>query len=107
MAQLRQEYQKFTDRDAEVIAVGPEDAKSFSKFWRAEKMLFTGIPDPKHIIADLYGQEVNPFRLGRMPALFVIDKDGRVRYSHYGKAMSDIPPNADILSLLEKLNREK
>ena len=39
-------------------------------------MPFTGIPDPKHKIADLYGQEVSITKLGRMPAQMVIDKQG-------------------------------
>ena len=107
MAQLRQDYQDFIDRNAEVIAVGPENIGDFSKFWRAEKMPFTGIPDPKHTIAKLYGQEVNPLKLGRMPALFVIDREGKIRYRHFGKAMSDIPENTDVLSLLDDLNKGK
>jgi peroxiredoxin Q/BCP len=41
-----------------------------------------------------------------MPALLVIDKHGRVRYAHYGHSMSDIPPNLEILDLLETLNSE-
>ena len=106
MAQLRQDYQKFVDRHAEVIAVGPEDTKTFSDYWHSEQMPFVGIADPKHIIANLYGQKVNPFKLGRMPALIVIDKEGRIRYQHYGDSMSDIPSNEEILSLLDNLNKE-
>jgi peroxiredoxin len=107
MAQLRQDYKKFVDRNTEVIAVGPESAGAFAEFWHEKKMPFTGIADPKHVIADLYGQEVNPFKLGRMPGLFVIDKEGRIRYGHYGSSMSDIPLNSDVLSLLDELNKEK
>jgi peroxiredoxin len=106
MAQLRQDYLKFIDRQAEVIAVGPEDAQAFSDFWQSHQMPFPGIPDPKHAIAKLYGQKVNPLKLGRMPALIVIDKAGRIRYGHYGDSMSDIPTDKDILSLLDDLNKE-
>ncbi len=106
MAQLRQDYQKFVDRHAEVIAVGPEDAKTFADFWHNERMPFVGIPDPKHVIANLYGQKVDFFKLGRMPALAVVDREGKIRYQHYGKSMSDIPLNEEILSLLDDLNKE-
>ena len=68
MAQLRQDYEKFVERNAEVVAVGPEDVESFSYFWRQERMPFIGIPDHKHVVANLYGQKVDPFKLGRMPA---------------------------------------
>ena len=107
MAQLRQDYRKFTDRQAEVIAVGPEDNEAFSSFWDGHKMPFPGIPDPKHVIARLYGQKVNLIKLGRMPALVVIDKEGRIRYGHYGDSMSDIPSDDEILSMLDELNREQ
>jgi peroxiredoxin len=106
MAQLRQDYDKFSERQTEVVAVGPEDAETFADYWHKEKMPFTGIPDPKHIIAGRYGQKVNPLKFGRMPALVVIDKAGKIRYAHYGDSMSDIPTDHDILSLLDKLNTE-
>jgi peroxiredoxin len=106
MAQLRQDYQKFVELNAEVIAVGPEDTKTFSDFWRGENMPFIGIPDPQHVIAKLFGQKVNLLKLGRMPALMVIDREGRIRYQHRGDSMSDIPTDQEILSLLGDLNKE-
>jgi len=106
MAQLRQDYQKFVERHAEVIAVGPEDTKTFSNFWRSEKMPFIGIPDPQHAIAKLFGQKVNILKMGRMPALMVIDREGKIRYQHYGDSMSDIPTDKEILSLLDDFNKE-
>jgi len=62
-----------------------------------------GLPDPEHRVLKLYGQEVNLFKLGRMPAQVIIDKPGQVRFVHYGHAMSDIPRNAEILQLLDEL----
>ncbi len=104
---MRRDYQKFADRQTEVIAVGPEDTEAFSKFWISYKMPFPGIPDPRHVIAKLYGQQVKPLKLGRMPALVVIDKQGRIRHRHYGDSMKDIPSNDDIMALVDELNQEK
>jgi peroxiredoxin len=106
MAQLRRDYPKFVKKNAEVIAVGPEDKKSFSPWWRAMKMPFPGIPDPKHEIARLYGQQVKLLKLGRMPELVVVDKSGNMRFKRLGKAMSDIPGDAEVLALLDELNQE-
>ena len=69
-------------------------------------MPFVGIADPEHMIANTYGQKVNPLKFGRMPALLIIDARGRIRYRHYGDSMSDIPPDEEVLSLLDDLNRE-
>ena len=106
MAQLRRDYPEFVKRDAEVIAIGPESTKAFTSWWRKHKMPFIGIPDPEHMVANLYGQQVKVLRLGRMPELVVVDKEGNMRLKHQGKAMSDIPSNKEVLSLLDELNKE-
>jgi peroxiredoxin Q/BCP len=104
MAQLRRDYAKFVERDAEVIAVGPEDYDAFQEWWKEHEMPFVGLADPGHAVADLYGQETHLLKAGRMPAQFVIDKQGQVRFKHYGNSMADIPPNAEMLQLLDALN---
>jgi peroxiredoxin Q/BCP len=106
MAQLRQAYQEFQDRGAEVLVVGPDSEAAFKYYWQREDMPFVGLPDPTHRVAQRYGQEVKLLRFGRMPAMMVIDKAGQVRYKHYGDAMSDIPPNPEILAILDDLNQE-
>lgn len=105
MAQLRQDYQKFVDRGAEVVVIGPDGEKAFQNYWQKEGLPFVGLADPSHTVAQRYGQEVKLLRLGRMPALMVIDKAGQVRYAHYGGSMSDIPPNAEILGIVDELNQ--
>lgn len=105
MAQLRQDYAKFSKRDVEVVVVGPENAESFTMYWRKNDLPFTGLPDPKAGVLKLYGQEVNLFKLGRMPAQVLIDKAGVARYVHYGHDMKDIPENAEILALADEINR--
>ena len=104
MAQLRQDYQEFVDRDAEIVVVGPDNEQAFRDFWRKEELPFVGLADPAHTVAKRYGQEVKLLKLGRMPALMVIGKDGVVAYRHYGGAMSDIAPNHKILAKLDVLN---
>jgi peroxiredoxin len=106
MAQLRQDYPKFTERQTEVITVGPESADAFTKWWHEHQMPFIGIPDPKHEIADLYSQEFKIFKGGRLPSMTVIDKAGKIRFMHYGDLPGDIPPDEDILTLLDNINLE-
>ena len=104
MAQLRQDYAEFEKRQSQVIVLGPEDAKAFAAYWRQHDLPFVGLPDPKASVLKLYGQEVNLFKLGRMPAQVIVDKAGMARFVHYGHSMSDIPDNAEVLSLLDQLN---
>jgi peroxiredoxin Q/BCP len=42
-----------------------------------------------------------------MPALFVIDKAGLIRYQHYGKSMSDIPANNVVFQVVDQLLEEE
>jgi peroxiredoxin Q/BCP len=103
MAQLRQDYQDFIKRDTQVIVVGPEDSKAFSEYWTKNKLPFVGLPDPKASVLKLYGQEINLFKLGRMPAQVIVDKAGIARFVHYGHDMTDIPSNTELWELLDSL----
>ena len=103
MAQLRQHHNQFASRDIQIVVVGPEKAEAFANYWQKESLPYIGLPDPKHTVLKLYGQKVNLFKLGRMPAQLLIDKTGRVRFVNYGHSMRDIPPPADILELVDEL----
>lgn len=104
MAQLRHEYDEFLARDTEVVVVGPENATAFAEYWHKESLPFVGLPDPTHSVLKLYGQQVNLFKLGRMPAQVLVDRTGLARYVHYGRSMSDIPESAEIIALVDELN---
>lgn len=104
MAQLRQDYDEFVAQDTEVVVVGPEGAEAFFMYWKQNKLPFIGLPDPRHTVLKRYGQEVNLFKFGRQPAQVTIDRNGQVRFVHYGHDPSDIPSNEEILTLLKPMN---
>jgi peroxiredoxin Q/BCP len=103
MAQLRLDYDNFLAKDVEIIVIGPENAAAFQRYWDDHGLPFIGLPDPKHSVLKLYGQEVKLFKLGRMPAQVLVDIDGLATYAHYGNDMSDIPSSEEILAALEKV----
>ena len=107
MAQLRQDYSKFKAQEIEIVVVGPEDADHFKMYWKSHKLPFIGLPDPTHSVLKRYGQEVNLFKLGRMPAQVIIDKQGIARFVHYGHSMSDIPENEEVLQIIQTLNKQE
>ena len=106
MAQLRQDFKKFKTENTDILVVGPENPNLFAKYWDDNDLPFIGLPDPKHSVLKLYGQEIKLFKFGRMPAMVIIDKQGIVRFVHYGHSMSDIPENKDVLETLQALNLE-
>jgi peroxiredoxin Q/BCP len=104
MAQLRQDFKRFKTENSDILVVGPENSNAFAKYWDDNDLPFIGLPDPKHSVLKLYGQEIKLFKFGRMPAMVIIDKQGIVRFVHYGHSMSDIPENTEVLSTLKMLN---
>ncbi len=107
MMQLHQDYDEFVKRNTEIVVLGPEDTESFKAYWEENGLEFHGIPDEKHTVLKLYGQKVNLFKLGRMPAQMLIDKEGILRYVHYGHDMTDIPKNIEIFQLIDSMQRKK
>jgi peroxiredoxin Q/BCP len=97
-------YAEFTSRGAEILAVGPDGVDAFKKYWAKENIPYIGLPDPSHLVAGQYRQEVNLFKLGRMPLNCIVDIEGRIRYVHYGSSMADIPDNETFLSVIDQLN---
>ncbi len=104
MAQLRHDYPEFVKRGAEVVILGPNDRDAFKRIWKMEDLQMVGLADPESKVADQYLQEVNLLKLGRMPALVIVDKQGIMQYIHHSKSMSDIPTNSTLFEILDSLN---
>lgn len=100
---MRQDYVEFERRRALIIVLGPDGPNAFRRYWQQEQMPFIGCADIKSRVASQFAQEVNLLKLGRMPAVFIIDRAGYIRYLHYGSSMSDIPPNQELLGVLDNL----
>jgi peroxiredoxin Q/BCP len=103
---LRQTYPEFLRRGAEVVSVGPEGAAEFKAYWSENKLPFLGLPDPRHKVLNLYGQEFSLIKLGRMPAQILIDRQGQARFVCYADDMRDYASNEELLALLDDFNRE-
>jgi peroxiredoxin len=103
MMQVHQDYDKFAEKDTVIVAIGPENAKSFKNYWEENSLKLYGIPDDKQSVLKLYGQKINIFKLGRMPAQMLVDKAGILRYLHYGHSMKDIPENSEMFELIDSL----
>lgn len=88
-----------------ILAVGPNPRGAFKQYWSNERIPFIGLPDPDHKVASQYRQEVNLFKLGRMPLNCVVDANGYIRYAHYGSSMKDIPSNEELLQVIDELNK--
>jgi len=104
MAQLRQDFAEFEKRKTTLLVIGPENAAAFLKYWQENSLPFIGLSDPEHVVLKLYGQQINLFKFGRMPAQVLVDIKGIARFVHYGHDMTDIPKNSEMLALIDSLS---
>lgn len=105
LVQLHQDMEKFVEKETIIVNIGPEDRKTFEEVWKKNGFSFYGLGDEKKEVLKGYGQDVKALKLGRMPAQMIIDKEGILRYIHYGTSMQDIPENHEILTILEDFIR--
>ena len=80
MPTLTEFYKKnhTTSSDFEFLAVSiDEDTKDATDFATAQNLIFPVLLDPKQKVANAYDVE-------GIPTMFIIDKDGKVIYGHYG-----------------------
>ena len=101
---MKKDYKEFTSRNATIVVVAPHSAEKVAEYWKKEELPMIGVPDEDGKLADLYGQEWKLLKLGRMPALFVIDRKGVLAFAQYGTSMSDIPKNSEMLKVLDGLS---
>ncbi|MCB9554939.1 MAG: redoxin domain-containing protein [Deltaproteobacteria bacterium] len=100
---MRDDYQRFEAQRGQILVVTRHDSATMRAYWRKEKLPFRGIADPDGKITAAYGQQWKLVSLGRMPAQFVVDCQGKIALSHYGKSMADIPPNDEVIATLRRL----
>lgn len=105
MARFRDAYSGFTERGAELIAVGPDSLVQFQRYWQREELPFIGLPNPDSSVSKLYKQEVNLFKFGRMPMNCIIDLDGYIRYVHYSASRQDYPDMEIFFDVIDELNK--
>jgi peroxiredoxin len=100
---MRDNYSKYLERKATIAVIARHTAEEVRTYWERNKIPYTGIPDPDARVANLFSQQWKLIKLGLMPALFVIDRHGKIAYSYYSNSMGDIPPEEEILKVLDGL----
>lgn len=61
--------------------------------------------DESKDVSKMLNQQIKITKLGRMPGLLIVDKQGIVQYAYYGDSMKDIPENDAVFKELEKINK--
>jgi thioredoxin-dependent peroxiredoxin len=101
---LRDDHDRFEALGVRVLAISAESARAGERYLKANPMPFPVLVDDDHAVFDSYDVGSKALSLGQRPAVFVIDATGVVRYDHVGTQQWQIPSDADVLGLLERLD---
>ena len=100
---MRDDITDFTHVGAQVVTIAPDTAEGVAKFVRNNEYPFPLLADTDHTVFDAYDVINTMMSLGQRPALFVIDRDGVVRFDSVGTQQWQIPSNENVLAVVRSL----
>ena len=104
MGRLGKDYEKFEALNAVLYPITADKVENAQKLeTKYGKGKFPVYYDENKKVTKLLNQQWRLVKMGRMPGLLVIDKDGIIQWAYYSDSMHDIPKNAVVLEVLEKL----
>lgn len=95
---------EFQKRDAQVLAIAPDDVENARRYFQAHDLPFPCLADPDRIVFRQYDVKSTMASLGQRPGLFVLDRNGVVRYAYLGWQQWEIPTISQTLAELDKLD---
>lgn len=117
LSSIANDYEKFTAAGAKILAISSEQPEKGKELLLKLKLPYTLLADPDHKAIELYGILAGKRELKDIPALthrrkrdyaipsiFIIDREGKIRYRYVGKSFRDRPRNEEILRELGRLS---
>ncbi len=101
---MRDRYEEFEKRGAQVLAIAPDTLENARNFFRSHDIPFPCLPDDDRTVFRRYDVKSAMISLGQRPGLFIIDKEGGVRYAYLGWQQWEIPSVDETLEQLDALS---
>ncbi len=102
---MRRDYRAFQALESEVVTVANDKLEVAQEYFERHRLPFPGLVDEDHQVYDQYDVQSRMLSLGQRPALFIIGKDGVIRFAHWGTQQWQIPSNEDVLAELAKIQK--
>lgn len=100
-------YQNIRSRNAEVIVVNPQELGITSEWQKKLSLLFLMLSDPTGLVGAVYGvskQLMVKEMWVNLPAAFIVDKKGILRFAYIGKSIDD---RISVIALIKELDKWK
>ncbi len=94
---MTEQHQEFLNAGAEVIALVNDTEEHALAYFKGHGIPFPCLIDPGRIVYGQYEVQSRLLSLGQRPGLYVIDREGVVRYAYLGWQQWEIPGNAEVL----------
>ncbi len=95
---MQAEYARFRARGAEVLAIAVQGVTQASVVRELGGLEFPVLADESHVVSEAFGV-FNRLDDGlAAPAVFVIDNEGKIIWSHIGRDANDYPAPSEILN---------
>ncbi len=108
LTRLAEDYNKIKAAGAELLAISVDDQSYAWSMGQTTGAKFNILSDADKKTINAYGI-LNAQEHGGIakPSIFIVDKDGRIRYLYVGKDAGDRPPDETILEQVKKVTGAK
>ena len=86
-----------------MVAIAPEPTAAVERYVSQHPVPYPILSDADHTVFDAYDVLNTMMSLGQRPALFVVDRNGIVRFDSIGTQQWQIPSNDTVLALASSL----
>ena len=100
---MRDRIDEFEQRGVQVIAIAPDSVEHAQGYFQRNDIPFPCLADPNRTVFRLYDVKSAIVSLGQRPGLFVIDREGIVRYAYLGWQQYEIPTVDETLKQIDAL----
>lgn len=100
---MRDSITEFEKRDAQVLAIAPDTMERAQEYFQRHDIPFPCLPDPDRQVYRQYDVKSALVSLGQRPGLYILDREGAVRYAHLGWQQWEIPSAEETLRALDGL----
>ncbi len=101
---MTKQYQEFREAGAEIVALVRDTQQAAQAFFRKSPIPFPCLVDTQGRVYHQFEVKSKLLSLGQRPALFVIDREGIVRFAYLGSQQWEIPGNKEVLKIIQDIN---
>ena len=101
--ELREDYEEIAGLDTQILAISTDELSQAEHAVRELDLQYPVLYDPEAKVVKEY-QVFDLLHDGRAaPAVFLLDKDGNIRWEYIARSKSDRPSNSEIIRRLRGL----